>query len=289
MSFCIEIMDYGFCGGVFRADELIKNIRYQEKEPLYVYGELIHNERYHYELEKQNIYILPSLEESQDKIVFIRTHGISPQEEKILYNKAKKVYDLTCPLVKSIQKKAQERAANEDFVLLLGDPSHPEVLGIVGYLKKYTILSSINDINESLLKNEKQISLLSQSTFSQDDYFEIVQKVKKIRPDIYEMNTLCNATTQRQNNAEFFAKDYDMVIVIGGKNSSNTKKIYEKAFKESLTKNVLSIQDQNDLKNYDFSLIKSVALTSGTSTPKYLIQEVIEVLKTKGGEFLSKL
>jgi (E)-4-hydroxy-3-methyl-but-2-enyl pyrophosphate reductase len=284
-NFSITIIDYGFCGGVSRADSLIKEIRLKEDGEISLYGELIHNNHYNELLTNQNIQIIDSLDESAQKTVIIRTHGIDPEEEKKLQKQASKVYDLTCPLVKSIQKKAQDFSYDSYFVIILGSSIHPEVLGIVGYLKEYLVISRKEEVETHApeISQKNKVAVLAQSTFSQDDYFEITKLLKKVKEDIIFVNTLCPSTTQRQDNAELFAKDYDLFIVVGGKNSSNTKKVYEKALKESVTKQVFHIQDYKDLKDFDFSKITSVAISSGTSTPYFLIEELVDFLIKKGG------
>ena len=257
----------GFCYGVERAIELaISNA------PIYTYGELIHNKDVIKDLKKRKIDIVESLENVKSKNldkILIRSHGIGRKEYEELEHLKIKIIDATCPFVIKIHNIVKE--ANKS-IIILGDKDHPEVKGIIGWCKKkYYVISSGKEIYD-LPKSEEYI-LVSQTTLNINIFNNIVDKIKKNGYNVTIYNTVCSATKIRQEDALSLSKKSDVIIIVGDKNSSNTRKLYY-ICKENCD-NAYYVQNAKELKKEWFDNKQKVGITAGASTPKYIIEEVI--------------
>lgn len=257
----------GFCYGVERAIDLaISNA------PIYTYGELIHNKDVIKDLKKRKIDIVESLENVKSKNldkVLIRSHGIGQKEYEEIKRLNIKIIDATCPFVIKIHNIVKE--ANKS-IIILGDKDHPEVKGIIGWCKKkYYVISSEKEIYD-LPKSEEYI-LVSQTTLNINIFNNIVDKIKKNGYNVIIYNTVCSATKIRQEDALSLSKKSDVIIIVGDKNSSNTRKLYY-ICKENCDK-AYYVQNAKELKKEWFESKQKVGITAGASTPKYIIEEVI--------------
>lgn len=263
----------GFCSGVKRSAQLA-NAKYTHK-PIFTWGPLIHNEQFVQYLESKGIKKTENLKDISNAIVIVRSHGI---EKKLMQNIKKlshKTIDGTCPNVIRVQKLAQNLQKKEKNIVIFGDSSHPEIIGIASYIKKPYIISNIQDLK--LLPKLKNPALISQTTQSVRKFKIIAKKLKKIYPNIQIYNTICNATELRQKSANALSKKVDVMIVIGGQSSSNSKKLFDICKKQTTS---YFIQTKKDLKNIDLKNIDKIGITAGASTPDWIIKNVVQYLKS---------
>lgn len=274
----------GFCFGVDNAikktEELLNG-----NEKIYCLGELVHNKQVIEALESKGLKFISSVDEIE-KSVIIRAHGEPRKTYKYLEDNNIKVYDFTCPMVLQVHKKVEEYSKNNYFVILVGGRKHPESIGTISYCNKdYSYLAETKeDIKVALEKfkdsNLKKLVIFVQTTYNVDIFNEYVEYIKENISKDVELevkNTICTETRQRQKETIELSKIVDSMIIIGGKNSSNTKELYNMASKNCL--NTFIIETKDDL---DMELIKKfnvVGVMAGASTPKVSIDEVIEVLK----------
>ena len=270
----------GFCFGVKRAVETV----YREIESggkVYTYGEIIHNEQVVADLEAKGVRVINSTEEIallEGGTVIIRSHGVGPDVyEAIDKNKSLRLVDATCPFVSKIHKiVASESSAGREIVVI-GDGSHPEVQGIMAYSKgdvtAIKTAKEAEDFNPKIgIRNSKGICVVSQTTFNFNKFQELVEILSKKGYSINTVNTICSATEQRQKEAVEIASKADAMLVIGGKHSSNTRKLYEIC--SDACRDSRLIQTKTDLDLEFLSGKACVGITAGASTPNYIIEEV---------------
>ncbi len=272
----------GFCAGVNyavkMAEENIKN------EKIYCLGELVHNGQVINKLEKKGMITVDDIEKvpNNSKVIF-RAHG----EPEIIYKKAKEkgleIIDLTCGRVKLIHDKVQKEK-DKSFIIIVGKAKHPEVIGIKGFAGENSyIIENEDDILDAYMKYEKnktgRVFVVSQTTFSSEKFDKLRKEIETnfIEADVIVDKTICDATEKRQKETREIAKDFHTMIIIGGKNSSNTRELVNVAKEEC--ENVYSIETAEELKKIDFSNIDKVGIMAGASTPKESITEIEEFLK----------
>lgn len=267
----------GFCFGVRRAVEEATKALQVKSSKVYSLGPLIHNE---FILEKLSKLGLSYITENEidiiesGSVVIIRAHGVEPGVIKRLENQKCNIIDATCPRVKANQKMAESHSLNNDYVILSGDNNHGEVRGIAGYAgQNFRLVQSSDDARKLELQNieNKNIILISQTTYSVSEFEEIEKILKKKFPSLIVKNTICPATNERQQALLELCKIVDGVLVIGGKFSANTNRLLQIA-KENCKKAVL-IQSADDIPE-DFYLLNTVGITAGASTPDEIIDEV---------------
>ena len=271
----------GFCFGVKRAVEKVyEQIEKKQQEnhdiPIYTYGPIIHNEEVVRDLEEKGVQVIQSQEELaalEQGIVIIRAHGVRREVYDILDKKDITVIDATCPFVQKIHRIVQEQEAQGRRIIITGNPKHPEVEGIRSCCTQNAIiLENEEDAQNLVLDKAIPLSIVSQTTFNYNKFKDLVEIISKKGYDIIVLNTICNATQERQEEAKEIAGKVDAMIVIGGSRSSNTQKLYEICKKEC--KNTYYIQTLVDL---DLDVLKSmgsVGITAGASTPNNIIEEV---------------
>ena len=273
----------GFCFGVERAVEQV----YEQMEavkkgnargPIYTYGPIIHNEEVVKDLSENGVQVLDTEEDlgrlpKGEGTVIIRSHGVSRHVYDILKERKVEVVDATCPFVKKIHRIVAERSAAGDAVVIIGNPDHPEVEGIKGWGNEDTkVIQNETEAADFHLKPGQKLCIVSQTTFNYNKFKELVEKFLKKGYDSSVLNTICNATQERQVEAARIASQVDAMIVIGGRHSSNTQKLYEICLKEC--KDTFYIQTLGDLDPDSVSSVRSVGITAGASTPKKIIEEV---------------
>lgn len=273
----------GFCFGVKRAvDTVNSEIAKATNKKIYTYGPIIHNEEVVNEFKAQGVDVI---EEGMDLsgikpgTVIIRSHGVSREVQNNLINSGFDVVDATCPFVKKIHKLVDEHSAAGYYVLVVGNPSHPEVEGIVGWINgdDYKVIS--NDSDLSFLENvkERKICMVSQTTYNHRKFQDLVEIITEKGYDILVLNTICNATEERQVEASEISKEVDAMIVIGGKKSSNTQKLFEICKREC--EDTYYIQTKDDLDLSVLQSIDNVGITAGASTPNKIIEEVQQYVR----------
>jgi 4-hydroxy-3-methylbut-2-en-1-yl diphosphate reductase len=268
MKFEIKKAKYlGFCSGVRNAVKIAQDFT----DSAHTFGPLIHNEEMIKNLEKKNIDVVEDIKQITKKNVIIRAHGIEKKDLLSLEKKGVNIIDCTCPLVKKCHEKAQELEKKGYHVVIFGDAKHPEIKAIVSYLKDYTVCKIVP---EQFIY--KKIGIISQTTQNLENFNIFCEGFRKFSDDIIIENTICNATKIRQDNAVQTAKDVDLMLIIGGAASSNTKRLYELCSKYTKSRH---IQTYKDLNKVSFKNINKIGITAGASTPNYLIEEVIEEIK----------
>ena len=266
----------GFCFGVKRAVEQVYEQIGKAEKPVYTYGPIIHNEFVVKDLEEKGVKVLNTKEELAaltGGIVVIRSHGVGKEIYDLLNEHHITVVDATCPFVKKIHRIVEKQTAEGRRVLIVGSEDHPEVQGIKGWGDERTkVIENMDDFRRLELPEDEKLCIVSQTTFNYKKFQDIVEKISKTRYDITVLNTICNATQERQVEAMRIASQVDVMLVIGGKHSSNTQKLYDICRKEC--KNTYYIQTLGDFNPECISSVRSVGITAGASTPNNIIEEV---------------
>jgi len=291
----------GFCFGVNRAATLIE-AEAEKTSPIYTIGELIHNKNYIAYLESKGVHAIDcaaAIGLPKGTRVVIRTHGIPKEDSEALYGAGLSVLDASCPFVKKIQLTADTHTAEGEPLIIMGDKAHPEVLGIRSFAHgKVFVFSSAAELEgffgslseeDRLLFDEKAPILVSQTTFSLLEYKKSQKILKKLYTNAKIFDTICSVTENRQKELMTLADQSDLVIVVGGRNSSNTRKLTELAASRT---RAVHIERADELDLSELSAYKNIAITAGASTPSSIIQEVIEhmadIIKT-GAEDMGEL
>ena len=266
----------GVCFGVRRAMETVyKQIEENPETPIYTYGPIIHNDEVVKELLSKGVRAIEDdeLDTLDGGIMIIRSHGVPKATEERIKSLGFKVVDATCPFVKKIHRTVEKAGSEGKNVIIIGSREHPEVQGIIGWCSTpFYVIEDISDVENIPFGKDSEIHLVSQTTYNLLKFKEIVDYIEKKGYYINVVNTICNATEERQSAAMELAKAADCMIVIGGKNSSNSRKLYDICSRECA--NTHFIQTLDDL---HLELSKSVGLvgiTAGASTPNNIIEEV---------------
>lgn len=265
----------GFCFGVKRAVEMV----YKEAETgkkVYTLGPIIHNEQVVQDLEQKGVRVIDTpeeLSEAEDATVIIRSHGISADVYHQLEDKKVRIVDATCPFVSKIHRIVEKKYQEGSCIVIVGNANHPEVEGINGWCNgAATVIGSVSEAENYSQEPARKLCVVAQTTFNYKKFKDIVDIFSKKSYDINVMNTICNATEERQTEAGTIARQSDAMLVIGGKHSSNTQKLYEICSKEC--PNTYFIQTLDDLNLELFQSFRSVGITAGASTPNNIIKEV---------------
>ena len=285
----------GFCFGVQRAVDTA--YEHADEENVYTYGQIIHNEEVVGDLTKHGVQVIDSddeLLEIKDSKVIIRSHGAEKRIYDILEAGGNTVIDATCPFVKKIHNIVREEGQKGNTVVVIGDSSHPEVKGIVGWCVEPPVVIGSEEEAEAFVrkcidgevKTADNISIVSQTTFNYRKFNYIVDIIRNKLYNVTAYKTICNATSVRQREAQEIASKVDAMIVIGGRNSSNTQKLYEISKKEC--ENTYYIQTLVDLDLTTFESVSRVGITAGASTPNYIIKEVHDSMSELSFEELLK-
>jgi len=272
----IELAEkYGFCFGVKRAIKIA-----EENQNSATYGPLIHNSKEIARLDKDfKVGLIEDFKtfQSGDKAI-VRTHGIEKEELAQLHASDVDVVDATCPFVTKPQEIAQEMSEAGYDVVIFGDAIHPEIKGVKSYATHGAIV--VTDVRElEGLKLKEKIALIAQTTRKVEDYMQIANYLIPRHKEVRVFNTICNATFENQEAVKKIAKKADITIVIGGKNSSNTKQLFSIA-KDSC-QDSYHIEDENDLDYRWFDKKLFCAISAGASTPDWIIQNVVNSIEKK--------
>jgi len=268
----------GFCFGVKRAvDTVYQQIEQYRGEKIFTYGPIIHNEEVIKDLRSHGVEVLNDEEElktADADVVVIRSHGVAKYIYDILEERGITCVDATCPFVKKIHKIVAEKSAEGSYIVIVGNGEHPEVQGIRGWAgEQVTVVQTPEDAERFELPDKDQkVCIVAQTTFNYNKFKELVEIISKKRYDIVVLNTICNATKERQTEARQIAARVDAMIVIGDKRSSNTQKLFEICKEECL--NTYYIQTLDDLDINQLRSVESVGITAGASTPNKIIEEV---------------
>ena len=268
----------GFCFGVKRAvDTVYQQIEQYRGEKIFTYGPIIHNEEVIKDLRSHGVEVLNDEEElktADADVVVIRSHGVAKYIYDILEERGITCVDATCPFVKKIHKIVAKKSAEGSYIVIVGNGEHPEVQGIRGWAgEQVTVVQTPEDAERFELPDKDQkVCIVAQTTFNYNKFKELVEIISKKRYDIVVLNTICNATKERQTEARQIAARVDAMVVIGDKRSSNTQKLFEICKEECL--NTYYIQTLDDLDINQLRSVESVGITAGASTPNKIIEEV---------------
>ena len=272
----------GFCFGVEKAVNTVYEEAKKENEIVYTLGPIIHNEEVVKDMKKRGVEAvkMEDLASLPKGTVIIRSHGVSRDVYNFVKHSGHRVVDATCPFVKKIHAIVSVQSGKGKAVVIIGNPEHPEVMGIKGWGDENTYaVENIEQFINLGLKKDEEIIIVAQTTFNHKKFQEIIDKISLLGYDVRCFNTICNATQERQAEAKKIASNVDAMIVIGDKKSSNTGKLVEICQEEC--KNTVFIQTLEDL-NYDALLsVDSVGITAGASTPKHIIEEVQNIVRSK--------
>ncbi len=276
----------GFCFGVKRAIDTVYE-QLETGKTIYTYGPIVHNEEVVRELERRGVRVIERTEElrelkapdifcsSQGKAgtVIIRAHGVPRATQELMEENGLECIDATCPFVKHIHR-IVEKAGKEGFhVVIAGNPDHPEVRGIMGWCTgPVTVLETEEEAEEFTAGEGEKVCLVAQTTFNYNKFHSIVEIFREKGYNDNVVDTICNATEERQRSAQALASEADVMIVIGGKHSSNSRKLYEICSRECA--HTYFIQTLDDLHLELPKAVRLVGITAGASTPNNLIEEV---------------
>ncbi len=268
----------GFCFGVDNAVKLALKTLQENNGKTGTYGELIHNRQVSDRLAADGIYIAHSLEQLQkDEHIVIRAHGIGEAVYDELNKKQVHIHDATCPYVKRIHKLVAEKHREGSQIIIVGDKNHPEVIGINGWCNNEAVIISEAQEAQALPVTEGNACVVAQTTMKPEKYEEIYNIIKKKFANAIKFDTICNATETRQQEAREISKQADLMIVIGGKHSSNTQKLYEICLANCpLT---YKIETVADIPSLDIRKHYTIGITAGASTPDWVIKEVVETME----------
>ena len=276
----------GFCFGVKRAVDKVYELIGTEQKPIYTLGPIIHNEGVVADLEARGVHVITEAdldspdETLQNGTVVIRSHGVG----KPIYDKLKEknisYVDVTCPFVLKIHRIVEKESLAGNHIIIIGDKDHPEVQGICGWCQgPYTVIRNKEEAEAFVPPKGKKISIVSQTTFNYNKFKDIVEILDKKRYDRLVLNTICSATEERQTEAVELASRVDAMIVIGGRSSSNTQKLFEIC--RHACENTYYIQTLVDLDIKPFQSFRHVGITAGASTPNKIIEEVQRYVRIK--------
>ncbi len=278
----------GFCFGVERAVNKVYELIEQGKGPIYTLGPIIHNESVVSDLEEKGVQVIEEkdLDSLKSGIVVIRSHGVG----KAVYDKLEALgisyVDVTCPFVLKIHRIVEKESSAGSHIIIIGDKDHPEVQGICGWCRgACTVVKDPKEAENFIPLQDQKICIVSQTTFNYNKFKELVEIFAEKRYDnnvlniLNILNTICNATEERQKEAQTVAGEVDTMLVVGGRHSSNTQKLFEICKKEC--GNTYYIQSPVDLDSEMFQNSRYVGITAGASTPKKIIEEVQEHVRVK--------
>ena len=272
----IKAKTAGFCFGVKRAVDTVYEQVDSCEGAIYTYGPIIHNEEVVKDMESKGVIVIRSEEELDslaEGTVIIRSHGV----EKRIYDKLEKkgirIVDATCPFVKKIHKIVSKESAQGAHIVIIGNPEHPEVQGIRGWAgENVSVVQDAEAAEKIEFDKNVKICVVSQTTFNYNKFKDLVEIIKKKSYDVSVLNTICNATKERQTEAKSIAGSVDAMIVIGDKHSSNTQKLFEIC--RMACNNTYYIQTLDDLNLNQLGSVETVGITAGASTPNNIIEEV---------------
>lgn len=266
----------GFCFGVQRAVDSVYKELEENSGKIYTFGPIIHNEQVVEDLNKKGIEVIDTVEQLKkikEGTVVIRSHGVAKEIYDILGQQKLKMVDATCPFVKKIHNIVLDESNNGKTIIIIGNDNHPEVEGIKGWVNgEVIVINKEEQIEKLSLPEQTKACIVSQTTFNHNKFKYLVEIIRKKGYDITVVNTICNATHVRQVEAQKISSKVDGMIVIGGKNSSNTQKLYDICRNEC--ENTFYVQTVKDLDLHELKSLKSIGITAGASTPKNIIEEV---------------
>ena len=274
----------GFCGGVELCTTKLEKLLTEHKK-LYCIGEVVHNKKVVDYFKNKGLLIVDSLDKvpNNEKMI-IRAHGTTLETYNLLKNKNIQIYDLTCPKVLNIRNIIKDYINNDTYIIYIGTKNHPETFSTISFCgDNSSIIENKEDIDNIIIKCKtfNNILIIGQTTFSLEKYInysEIIKKKLSKDKNIIIKNTICNATKIRQKEVEELSKKNDCMIIIGGYNSSNTRKLYE--ISKQYCKNSYLIEDKEEIDIDKIKKYNNIGIMAGASTPKSSIEGLVNLLKS---------
>ncbi|MCK4384741.1 MAG: 4-hydroxy-3-methylbut-2-enyl diphosphate reductase [candidate division Zixibacteria bacterium] len=266
----------GFCFGVKRAIKLAFDVAKKKNEKVYTWGPLIHNPQVVEDLKKKGVYVVEDLRKIKKGTLIIRSHGIHPEILKRIKKRKIEVVDATCPFVKKAQRQAKLLSDQGYQVVVVGEADHPEVQGIMGYANDSALVINHNRIKRNLPHFEK-LGVIAQTTLNIDAFKQVIGELIEKADELKVCNTLCYATARAQKATLKLAGKVDMMIVVGGHNSANTTRLAKLC--RSIQTPTHHIETTKGLRRDWLKGKRKVGVTAGTSTPDWIIREVVEDIK----------
>ncbi len=269
----------GFCMGVRRAMEIALFEAHRGDGKLFTYGPLIHNQQVLDLLRSKGVDVKEDIDKHDQGRIILRAHGLTPNERETIRSSNLKIIDATCPRVAKVQAIIKKYNNKGYFPVIFGDARHPEVIGLMGYSKDHgVVINSVEDVER--LPEKKRLVVVSQTTQDIDAYRKTTDAIKARYPDSVIFNTICHETYKRQMEARSLASEVDSMVIVGGYNSGNTRRLYQ--ISRSTGRPTFHIETEKELKGLCFSSTETVGVTAGASTPNWMIKGVTERLKSMG-------
>ena len=264
----------GFCFGVNNAVKIVFDLATKSEHKIYTLGPIIHNDQVVQKLTNYGVTTINNPEEATSPAkVIVRAHGVGPQVIEALKTRGLEVVDASCPYVEKIHGLVNKKYREGYQIIIAGDKTHPEIIGINGWCDNNAFIIEDEDEVDELPDIKKKICIVAQTTFIREKWEKIILRLNKRFENVLKFDTICNATDKRQTEAEKISKMVDMVLVIGGNNSSNTNKLYQIC--KANCDNTFKVQTADDIPPVDIKKIKKIGITAGASTPDWVIKEVI--------------
>jgi 4-hydroxy-3-methylbut-2-enyl diphosphate reductase len=280
----------GFCAGVDRAIEIVERALDLFGAPIYVRHEVVHNRFVVDTLKEKGAVFVDELEEVPDQAtVIFSAHGVSVEVREEADRRGLKVFDATCPLVTKVHMEVVRNRKNDMEVILIGHNGHPEVEGTLGQVRDgMYLVESVEDVHKLQVKNENQLTFVTQTTLSMDDTVEVIDALRQRFPTIKgpKKDDICYATQNRQNAVKAIADRCDLMLVVGSKNSSNSNRLCEVA-KVHGARSYL-INGPEDMDKAWLQGVNIIGLTAGASAPELLVQQVLQQLQAWGVEVVEE-
>ena len=266
----------GFCFGVERALKMAEEESSRAKASIVTIGPLIHNPQVIEQMKRDGIEVVQEGQDVHDTVSIIRTHGIRPQEEDRLRREGNQVLDATCPYVKKSHQYAELLCNEEYHIIIIGDPNHPEIKGILGYAgKRVTVINQPEEADS--LHHYAKAGIVVQTTYPIEKVQKVVARLIERSTELRIFNTICDYTSDRQISARGISAQVDLMYVVGGRNSANTNKLAEICRQQGTTTRHIEVAEEID--SADLENVNRIGITAGASTPDGRIASVIDRLE----------
>ncbi len=270
----------GFCFGVKRAIDMAEDVIKSEKRA-YSLGSIIHNRQVVEELSKRGLKVIDDIDKVNRGCIVISSHGISPNKTEEIRKRSLKLVDTTCPFVRNAQDMAKGLSRAGYRIIIVGDANHPEVRALVDFAgKRVNVVKDAKGVRALDFKPKEKIGVLSQTTQAMDNFLPVVRQVMESKPsELRIFNTICADAEDRQKAAKDLARDVDLMLIVGGINSANTRRLLEVCKK--ILKDSYLIETYKGLKDVWFKRARTVGITSGASTPDWIVKDVADAVRSK--------
>lgn len=271
----------GFCSGVKRCIKLAEDILKENSGKVYAFGELLHNSEEMERLKKNGMVVVEDVSKVEEgSYVIVRAHGLGKNVLEEMEKKNIRIIDGTCPIVKRNQKLAMEYSSKGYNIIIYGDINHPEIKALLSYITpkiKIFVIKSLEEIDTINFDTSSRVVLIGQTTKELNHYRLIAEKLKEKFNNIVVLDTICKETILRENSVSLISKKTDVVLVVGGKNSANTRKLVDIASRSC--KKVFHINNVEELSSLDILKNTTIGIVSGASTPLWLVENIVSKLK----------